>query len=118
MRILGGSIGIATASVLLRTKIAETMGGHVSPGDRQILSKGLGGLDQHKQLAVIDAYSTAFRTGMMVSSIIASVAVLVSLVGFRKKRLNMSKQREGLFREEEIRLANMNTANHNQQTTA
>lgn len=118
MRILGGSIGIATASVLLRTKITEKMGGHVSPSDRQILSEGLGGLDQHKQLAIIDAYSTAFRTGMVVSSIIASVAVLVSLVGFRKKRLNVAEQRAGLFRDEAIRLANVNMTNRNQQTPA
>ncbi|OAQ96546.1 hypothetical protein LLEC1_02348 [Akanthomyces lecanii] len=106
MRILGGSIGIATASILLRNKKAATMGGHVSPNDMGHLGEGLGhpGSDQH--ILVISAYSEAFRDGMKICSIIAGIAVLVSILGFRRTRMDMNEQRAKLFREEEMRRAN------------
>lgn len=106
MRILGGSIGIATASILLRNQITNSMGGHVSPNDMGSLGNGLESFDSHKQIAIIGAYSSAFRTGMKISSIIAGIAVLVSILGFRRTRMDMGEQRAKLFREEELRRSN------------
>ncbi|XWW95698.1 hypothetical protein V2A60_003665 [Cordyceps javanica] len=105
MRILGGSIGIATASILLRNQITEALGGQVSPEDMGVFSGRLEDVDPEKQLAVIAAYSAAFQTGMRISTIIAGIAVLFSVLGFRQTRLDMNEQRAKLFREEESRRA-------------
>lgn len=110
MRILGGSIGISTASILLRNEITNKLGGRISPEDVRKLGGGLESFDQHNQIAIIDAYSTAFRTGMMISAIIAGVAVLVSVLGLRRTRMDMNEQRTKLFREEELRRANISVS--------
>ena len=106
MRILGGSIGIATASILLRDKRAAAVGGHVSPNDIEHLGEGVGRFDSHKHNPFVSAYSEAFRDGMKICSIIAGTAILVSILGFRRARMDMNEQRAKLFREEEMRRAN------------
>ncbi len=94
------------------------MGGHISPQDMRLLSEGLQDFDQHKQAAIISAYSEAFRAGMQISSIIAGVAVLVSMLGFRRTRMDMNEQRAKLFREEEMRRASDNSLASQRNNTA
>ncbi|KAM3466232.1 hypothetical protein NHJ6243_000972 [Beauveria neobassiana] len=95
MRILGGSIGIATATILLRNKLSDVSKGPISAI-----------VEQDGAVATSLAYSSAFRAGMKVCSILSGIAVLVSILGFRRTRMDMNEQRAKLFREEEIRRAN------------
>ncbi|KAF1733966.1 putative transporter [Beauveria bassiana] len=95
MRILGGSIGIATATILLRNKLSDVSKGPISAI-----------VEQDGAVAMSLAYSSAFRAGMKVCSILSGIAVLVSILGFRRTRMDMNEQRAKLFREEEIRRAN------------
>ncbi|KAM3427807.1 hypothetical protein NHJ13734_008852 [Beauveria thailandica] len=95
MRILGGSIGIATATILLRNRLTDVSEGHISTN-----------VEENGAVAAGLAYSSAFRAGMKVCSILSGIAVLVSMLGFRRTRMDMNEQRTKLFREEEIRRAN------------
>ncbi|KGQ09858.1 putative transporter C3H1.06c [Beauveria bassiana D1-5] len=95
MRILGGSIGIATATILLRNKLSDVSKGPISAI-----------VEQDGAVAMSLAYSSAFRAGMKVCSILSGIAVMVSILGFRRTRMDMNEQRAKLFREEEIRRAN------------
>ncbi|KAK8145062.1 hypothetical protein G3M48_004967 [Beauveria asiatica] len=95
MRILGGSIGIATATILLRNRLTDVSEGHISTN-----------VEENGAVAAGLAYSSAFRAGMKVCSILSGIAVLVSMLGFRRTRMDMNEQRAKLFREEEIRRAN------------
>lgn len=75
----------------------------MAPEDMKTLGGGVESFDQHRQLLIMDAYSAAFRTGMVICTIVAGIAVLVSLLGFRRTRMDMTEQRAKLFREEEQR---------------
>ncbi|KAM3511162.1 hypothetical protein MY11210_005213 [Beauveria gryllotalpidicola] len=95
MRILGGSIGIATATILLRNRLTDVSEGRISTN-----------VDQNGAVAVVLAYSSAFQTGMKVCSLLSGIAVLVSMLGLRRTRMDMNEQRAKLSREEEMRRAN------------
>lgn len=59
-------------------------------------------------MLVRQAYSKAFRDGMIVSVIIAGLAVLVAPIGIRRTRVTMLDQRAKLMREDEARHATEN----------
>lgn len=107
MRILGGSIGISTSSVLLRNALKD-VGGEISSQGLRALNEGASSLSGEQAELVRHAYSKAFRDGMIVSVIIAGLAVLVAPIGFRRTRLTMLDQRAKLIREDEARHATEN----------
>ncbi|EGX95783.1 MFS multidrug transporter, putative [Cordyceps militaris CM01] len=113
MRILGGSLGIATASIILRNKLKMT--GMMSRGGGKLTTDELKGGPNHD---IERAYSAAFRTDMTISTIICGIAVLVSILGFRRTRVDMNEQRAKLFREEQVRRAAVNvSSNENMDST-
>lgn len=94
------------------------MGDHVLPSDIGHLEEKLGQFDSHNHDLVILVYSEAFRDGMKICSIIVGIAVLVSILGFRRTRMDMNEQRAKLFREEEMRRANDQALSSQSVTTA
>ncbi len=98
MRILGGSIGISASSILLRNAL-KGVGGKISIEGLRALNDGASSISDNQAILVRQAYSKAFRDGMVTSVAVASLAILVAPIGFRRIRVTMLEQRAKLMRE-------------------
>lgn len=75
MRILGGSLGIAASTAILHK---EMMGG--------------GGASLHVADRVRATYAEAFRTDMVVATVISAFAVLFTLVALQQRRRRRARR--------------------------
>ncbi|RSL55579.1 hypothetical protein CEP54_009298 [Fusarium duplospermum] len=103
MRLLGGSLGIATSSALLNQRIVEYLSGILTPFEKATI----GGPDSHlsdsQWAAVRYTYSDAFRVDMKVAAGISALGVISTIGAFQKRRLLVAEQRAALVREEAAR---------------
>ncbi|RMJ14653.1 hypothetical protein BHE90_008974 [Fusarium euwallaceae] len=103
MRLLGGSLGIATSSALLNQRIIEYLSGTLTPFEIATI----GGPDSHlsdsQWAAVRYTYSEAFRVDMKVATGISALGVISTIGAFQKHRLLVAEQRAALVREEAAR---------------
>jgi hypothetical protein len=103
--VFGGSIGIATSTVILATKqrqrLLET--GLLAPTQLQSLRNVISSLSADEIHAVKQAYTDAFDDTLVVCSIISGVCVLVTLGCWRRNPPSIGEMRQQQFRNEAIR---------------
>ncbi|KAM0418584.1 hypothetical protein ACHAPT_012483 [Fusarium lateritium] len=103
LRLLGGSLGIATSSALLNQRILEYLSGILTPFEKATI----GGPDSHlsgsQWAAIRYTYSEAFRVDMKVAAGISALGVISTIGAFRKQRLLVAEQRAALVQEEAVR---------------
>ncbi|KAM3438742.1 hypothetical protein MY4824_003044 [Beauveria thailandica] len=87
MRILGGSLGIAVSTVLLRREISKRLAGVCDFQDLSALSRGMADLSTQEQDAVRLAYSQAFHNGMVSAVAITCVGILAALASFSTRTI-------------------------------
>ncbi|KPM40058.1 hypothetical protein AK830_g6477 [Neonectria ditissima] len=100
MRLLGGSLGIATSTALLHQKINEYLSGVLTPSELATI----GGPDTHLSGSQLDsvhyAYAESFRADMKVAAGISAIGVLSTLGAYRRRRLSIQEQRKTLVADE------------------
>jgi hypothetical protein len=82
LRILGGSLGIATSTWFLQSQVNDHLVGLLSPHELATLGGGGLGLSQEQRTAVQYVYSEAFKHGMVSATIVAGVGILVTFLAF------------------------------------
>ncbi|WAO90523.1 MFS domain-containing protein [Fusarium falciforme] len=103
MRLLGGSLGIATSSALLNQRIVEYLSGILTPFEKATIGGPDSYLSDSQWTAVRYTYSEAFRVDMKVAAGISALGVISTIGAFRKHRLLVAEQRAALVREEAAR---------------
>lgn len=103
MRLLGGSLGIATSSALLNQRIVEYLSGILTPFEKATIGGSNSHLSDSQWTAVRYTYSEAFRVDMKVAAGISALGVISTIGAFRKHRLLVAEQRAALVREEAAR---------------
>jgi hypothetical protein len=103
--VFGGSIGIATSTVMLgikqRQRLLET--GLLAPSQLQSLRSAMSSLSADEVYAVKRAYTDAFDDTLVVCSIISGVCVLVTLGCWRRNPPSIREMRQQQFTNEAIR---------------
>ncbi|KAF7560248.1 hypothetical protein G7046_g3916 [Stylonectria norvegica] len=101
LRILGGSLGIATWTALLQDK-RKPLNNILSPLQLMTISP-----DSHftatQWRAVRHAYSDAFRVTLIIATCISAMAVVVTLGAYQRQRLDVTEQRQERITEEVAR---------------
>ncbi|KAK7431400.1 hypothetical protein QQZ08_002171 [Neonectria magnoliae] len=96
LRLLGGSLGIATSTALLHQKVNEYLNGVLSPSELATI----GGPDTHLSGSQLDsvhyAYAESFRADMKVTAGISAIGVISTLGAYRRRRLVIQEQRKTL----------------------
>ncbi|KAK7417041.1 hypothetical protein QQX98_004802 [Neonectria punicea] len=96
LRLLGGSLGIATSTALLHQKVNEYLNGVLTPAELATI----GGPDTHLSRSQLDsvhyAYAESFRADMKVAAGISAIGVISTLGAYRRCRLVIQEQRKTL----------------------
>ncbi|KFH42329.1 putative transporter-like protein [Hapsidospora chrysogenum ATCC 11550] len=103
LRILGGSLGITSSSVLVHTQSSKYLAGILAPKDKASAGSSGSNLTSEQMEAVRQAYSKAFQLGMATAAGIAGVAVLVACLAYKRTRISIQEKRENLATEETAR---------------
>ncbi|KAH7171532.1 major facilitator superfamily domain-containing protein [Dactylonectria macrodidyma] len=100
VRLLGGSLGIASSTALLHQKVTEYLTGILTPSELN----AIGGADLHlsdSQLEMVHyTYAESFRADMRVAAAISALGLLSTLGAYRRRRLVIQEQRQILVTEE------------------
>lgn len=103
VRLLGGSLGIATSTAVLHQKVTEYLTGMLSPSELA----AVGGPDSHLSDTQLErvhyAYAESFRMDMKVAAGISAIGVISTLGAYRRRRLLIQEQRQALVAEEVAR---------------
>ncbi|KAI5457203.1 major facilitator superfamily domain-containing protein [Mariannaea sp. PMI_226] len=102
VRLLGGSLGIATSTALMHQKITKYLTGVLTPQQLQTLG-GDAHLNQSQLDAVRFAYAESFQTDMKVAVSVAAAGLVVTLGAYRRQRLLIQDQRDELIANEGAR---------------
>ncbi|WQF83402.1 Putative sugar transporter, major facilitator superfamily, MFS transporter superfamily [Colletotrichum destructivum] len=94
VRILGGSLGIAASTAILGTFIRSDLAGVVSPEQLSSLHGAGMNLTEAQATSVRQAYTDSFRKDMHVGTILSGIAILFSLVVYRRNRITFEEQRQ------------------------
>ncbi|KAF4971947.1 hypothetical protein FZEAL_9717 [Fusarium zealandicum] len=100
LRLLGGSLGIATSSVLLNQRISKRLTGILSPLELATIGGPDSHLSESQWAAVRYTYSESFKAGMTVAACISALGVVSTIGVYRKQRLLVSEQRAARVAEE------------------
>ncbi|CAG9977868.1 unnamed protein product [Clonostachys byssicola] len=103
LRILGGSLGISTSTLLLQNEIRERLAGLLTAEQLQTLGHVGTPLTEIQQDALELAYSNMFRNGMLVAAGVGGLGILTTLPAFRRERKNFQEQRQERVVEERER---------------
>ncbi|KAL0933056.1 major facilitator superfamily transporter [Colletotrichum truncatum] len=93
VRILGGSLGIAASTAILGTMMREELAGLVEPEQLSIHGAGMA-LSETQATAVRKVYADSFRQAMKVSTILSSIAILISLGTYHRNRVSIEVKRQ------------------------
>ncbi|KAF7542778.1 hypothetical protein G7Z17_g11284 [Cylindrodendrum hubeiense] len=111
VRLLGGSLGIATSTALLHQKVAEYLTDILTPAELGTI----GGPDSHlsdSQLEMVHyAYAESFRADMKVAAGISAIGIISTLGTYRRQRFLIQEQRQTLVAEEIARRRGQSSAN-------
>ncbi|KAJ4257466.1 hypothetical protein NW762_008590 [Fusarium torreyae] len=103
VRLLGGSLGIASSSALLNQKSVDYLTGVLTPYEQATIGGSNTHLSNSQWMAVRYTYAEAFKMEMKVATALAACAVLSTFGAFRKKRLVIDEQRAAVVVEEAAR---------------
>ncbi|KIN05353.1 hypothetical protein OIDMADRAFT_39623 [Oidiodendron maius Zn] len=95
-RVLGGSVGLAIASMLLNRDIAKELPGFLTPlqiSDLQQSLYTLSNLDQLQKEKVAAVFASSFRTQMRVSAYFSAAAVVVGLFTWQRHPASVSENK-------------------------
>ena len=95
-RVLGGSVGLAIASMLLNRSIAKELPGFLTPLQISELQQSLYTLSkldplQKEKVAVV--FASSFRTQMRVSAYFSAAAVVVGLFTWQRHPASVSENK-------------------------
>jgi ABC-type uncharacterized transport system permease subunit len=94
---LGGSIGLAVATIVFNRKLVKTLGGSLTPTALHSLEQSLttiSDLPPDQQQKVIDVYSTSFNEQMRICTYVSAFCVIAAICTFRKNPVNIEAARE------------------------
>jgi hypothetical protein len=106
LRILGGSIGIATSSAILGVHTRDQLTGILTPEQMRSLAAHESTLTPEQYTAVRVAYTDALREGMIICCVILGVCLFITVFVYKKDRVSLDEmQRRRVIEEQERRLA-------------
>ncbi|UNI20386.1 hypothetical protein JDV02_006479 [Purpureocillium takamizusanense] len=101
LRVLGGSLGISTSTVLVRGEAAKPYAPTLSQGSQDAERLKDGWNETLLRLETVhEAYDEAFRKGMVCAAAISGAAILVALAGYRKRATGSQSQRDAMVEDE------------------
>ncbi|KAH7173618.1 major facilitator superfamily domain-containing protein [Fusarium flagelliforme] len=103
VRLLGGSLGIATSSALLNEKSSQYLAGVLTPYEQATIGSSETPLSNPQWSAVRYTYADAFKVEMKVATAVAACSVISAFGAFRKQRLLIAEQRAAVVSEEATR---------------
>ncbi|KAJ4014295.1 hypothetical protein NW752_007054 [Fusarium irregulare] len=103
VRLLGGSLGIATSSALLNEKSSQYLAGILTPHEQATIGSSETPLSNSQWSAVRYTYADAFKIEMKVATAVAACSVISAFGAFRKQRLLIAEQRAAVVAEEATR---------------
>ncbi|RFN46595.1 hypothetical protein FIE12Z_9171 [Fusarium flagelliforme] len=103
VRLLGGSLGIATSSALLNEKSSQYLAGVLTPYEQATIGSSETPLSNSQWSAVRYTYAGAFKVEMKVATAVAACSVISAFGAFRKQRLLIAEQRAAVVSEEATR---------------
>ncbi|KAJ4110650.1 hypothetical protein NW768_011995 [Fusarium equiseti] len=103
VRLLGGSLGIATSSALLNEKSSQYLAGILTPYEQATIGSSETPLSNSQWSAVRHTYADAFKVEMKVATVVAACSVISAFGAFRKQRLLIAEQRAAVVAEEATR---------------
>jgi hypothetical protein len=103
LRILGGSLGIASSTVFVHTQSSKYLAGILAPKDKASAGSSGGNLTNEQMEAVRQAYSKAFQLGMATAAGVAGVALLMACLAYQRTRISIQQKRGNLAAEETAR---------------
>ncbi|KAM0236126.1 hypothetical protein ACHAPO_005350 [Fusarium lateritium] len=103
VRLLGGSLGIATSSALLNEKSSQYLASILTPYEQATIGSSATPLSNEQWSAVRFTYADAFKVEMKVATAVAACSVISAFGAFRKKRLLIAEQRAAVVAQEATR---------------
>ncbi|RGP60514.1 hypothetical protein FSPOR_10651 [Fusarium sporotrichioides] len=103
VRLLGGSLGIATSSALLNEKSSQYLASILTPYEQATIGSSDTPLSNEQWSAVRFTYADAFKVEMKVATAVAACSVISAFGAFRKKRLLIAEQRAVVVAQEATR---------------
>ncbi len=102
-RILGGSIGIATATVILATTEIRDLSGLVTEGQLASLQSEANSLSPQQLQAVRQAYADSFTEELRICAGIAALALITTLMTFERHPRSMQELRQQQIKDDDER---------------
>ncbi|GKU16459.1 unnamed protein product [Fusarium langsethiae] len=103
VRLLGGSLGIATSSALLNEKSSQYLASILTPYEQATIGSSNTPLSNEQWSAVRFTYADAFKVEMKVATAVAACSVISAFGAPRKKRLLIAEQRAVVVAQEATR---------------
>ncbi|KAK6716221.1 hypothetical protein SNK03_007096 [Fusarium graminearum] len=103
VRLLGGSLGIATLSALLNEKSSKYLASILTPYEQATIGSSNTPLSNEQWSAVRFTYADAFKVEMKVATAVAACSVISAFGAFRRKRLLVAEQRAAIVAQEATR---------------
>ena len=96
-RILGGSIGLSIATIVLNNKLNDGLAGVLDPARIKSLEQSLNNistLSPVNQSLVVQMYSDAFNEQMRICTYVSAVALLAAFATYQKNPASVAAMRE------------------------
>ncbi|EKJ71056.1 hypothetical protein NXS19_007615 [Fusarium pseudograminearum] len=103
VRLLGGSLGIATSSALLNEKSSKYLASILTPYEQATIGSSNTPLSKEQWSAVRFTYADAFKVEMKVATAVAACSVISAFGAFRRQRLLVAEQRAAIVAQEATR---------------
>ena len=103
-RILGGSIGLAVATVVFNHNLVNSLGNSLEPSTLRDLQQTLHvivNLTMSEQAEVVEVYSISFNQSMRICTYVAAFCVLAAIATWQRNPVDIAdaRKRERLARE-------------------
>jgi hypothetical protein len=96
-RALGGTIGLAVATIVFNRNLAGSFGSSLTPTALQNLQQSLSTiskLPQQQQAAVVKVYALSFNQQMRIATYISAFGVIAALCTYQKNPVNVSERKK------------------------
>ena len=96
-RILGGSVGLAIATIVLNNKLRDGLSGKLTDGQIGSLEKSLStlkDLDLSEQSLVAQVYADSFNAQMRICTYVSIIGLLAAMATYQKTPASVAAMRE------------------------
>jgi hypothetical protein len=104
-RVLGGSIGLAVATIVFNRKLAHSLGGSLSSTALHNLQQSLStiaNLPPEEQAAVVKVYAQSFNDQLRICTYVSAFGVVAALCTYQRNPVDIAavKQKQEMIQEE------------------